>query len=64
MSSKTIQSVTVQYCPCGHVDVSSDPNHIKKSKERSRNGYIDAIILYSSECPECEEYRRYDALRT
>lgn len=45
--------ITVQYCPCGCVGYSSDPEHIKKDEERRAKGYLDALILSTSECPTC-----------
>jgi hypothetical protein len=55
--------ITIQYCPCGHVDTSSDPELIKRAAERVAKGYLDALILSSDECEECwEERRRQNAL--
>lgn len=47
--------IAIQYCPCGHVDTSTDPELIKLDAER---GYLDALIRPSSECDECQEERR------
>lgn len=46
--------ITVQYCPCGCVGYSSDPEHIRLDKIRKEKGFIDALILPSSECSTCQ----------
>ncbi len=55
-----METVTVQYCPCGHVDTSTNPEHVKKSKERKN---LDALILPTSECEECREYQERERAR-
>lgn len=50
--------IIVQYLPCGHDDYSDDPEHIKKDQERAAKGYLDALILNSSECEICKEEDR------
>jgi len=57
---KTPEPVTVQYCPCGHVSTSRNPGHIIKNQERIDNGYLDALTLHTSECPECIAWNRRD----
>ena len=55
MSAGAVETVTVQYCPCGHVAWSLEQEHIQKSKERAANDFLDALILPSKDCEVCKE---------
>lgn len=56
-----METITVQYIPCGHVDWSDDPELIKKSEERAKQGFIDALTLPTKDCEECREYREQES---
>ncbi len=58
-----MEPITVQYIPCGHVDWSRDPEHIKLDVSRRAAGYLDALILPSDQCEECRMHSDMDSRR-
>ncbi len=56
------RGVYVQYCPCGCVIHTDDPEMIRKSREREAKGYLDALTLSTDDCPQCMEQRHWDEL--
>ena len=51
--------INVQYLPCGHVSETDDPELVKLDAFRQKEGFLDALILPSSQCEDCAENRRF-----